>query len=125
MLNGINNNDSNELINARLNGQSGVGSVVTNPIGNNNPYNKEAKYNFVDVSSISTDAYYLYQREQDVQSFTKLVMAGMDDTSYNDRVEELFANGVTDPFLVDDTDLLADDLLSSNKFVKDIEFNML
>ena len=125
MLNGINNNDSNELINARQNGQSGVGSVVTNPIGNNNPYNKEAKYNFVDVSSISTDAYYLYQREQDVQSFTKLVMAGMDDTSYNDRVEELFANGVTDPFLVDDTDLLADDLLSSNKFVKDIEFNML
>jgi len=125
MLNGINNNDSNELINARLNGQSGVGSVVTNPIGNNNPYNKEAKYNFVDVSSISTDAYYLYQREQDVQSFTKLVMAEMNDTSYNDRVEELFANGVTDPFLVDDTDLLADDLLSNNEFVKDIEFDML
>lgn len=56
MLNGINNNDNNELINARLNGQAGIGNVVTNPISNNNPYVKEAKYNFVDLSSISNDA---------------------------------------------------------------------
>ena len=124
MLNGI-NNDNNELINARLNGQSGVGNVVTNPIGNNNPYTKEAKYNFVDVGDISNDAYYLFQREKDVQQFTKLSLEGMDDTSYIDRVEELFKNGVTDPFLVDNTKVLADDLISNENFVKDLDFNML
>ncbi|MBR1681129.1 hypothetical protein IJ707_04995 [bacterium] len=123
MLNGI--NDNNELINARLNGQSGIGNVVTNPIGNNNPYTKDAKYNFIDVGDISKDAYYLYQRDKDVKQFTELALSGMEDTSYNDRVEELFAQGVTDPFLVDNTKVLADDLMSNKEFVKDIEFNML
>lgn len=124
MINGINNNDNNELINTRLNGQNGVGGVVTNPISNNNPYVKEAKYNFVDISSISTDAYYLYQREQDINHFTKIALAGMDDTSYNTRVEELFNNGVADPFAVDNTKQLAEDLLENEDFLKDIEFNM-
>ena len=123
MLNGI--NDNNELINARLNGQSGIGNVVTNPIGNNNPYTKDAKYNFIDVGDISKDAYYLYQRDKDVKQFTELALSGMEDTSYNDRVEELFAQGVADPFLVDNTKVLADDLMSNKEFVKDIEFNML
>ncbi len=124
MINGINNNDNNELINARLNGQGGVGNVVTNPISNNSAYVKEAKYNFIDMSSISTDAYYLYQREQDVNYFTKLSLAGMDDTSYNDRVEELFSQGVTDPFKVENTEKLAEELLESEDFLKDIEFSM-
>lgn len=124
MINGINNNDNNELINARLNGQGGVGNVVTNPISNNSAYVKEAKYNFIDMSSISTDAYYLYQREQDVNYFTKLSLAGMDDTSYNDRVEELFSQGVTDPFKVENTEKLAEELLKSEDFLKDIEFSM-
>lgn len=125
MLNGINNNDNNELINARLNGQGGIGSVVTNPISNSNPYVKEAKHNLIDISSISTDAYYLYQREQDVNHFTKIALAGMSDTSYNERVEELFANGVANPFAVEDTETLANDLLGNEDFLKDIEFNML
>lgn len=124
MINGINNNDNNELINARLNGQGSVGNVVTNPISNNSAYVKEAKYNFIDMSSISTDAYYLYQREQDVNYFTKLSLAGMDDTSYNDRVEELFSQGVTDPFKVENTGKLAEELLESEDFLKDIEFSM-
>ena len=125
MLNGINNNDNNELINSRLTGQNGIGSVVTNPIGNNNPYTKDAKYNFVDVSSISSDAYFLYQREIDIKNFTELSLAGMSDTSYNDRVEALFAEGVVDPFLVENTSLLADDMLKSEDLVKELEFNTL
>ena len=125
MINGINNNDNNELINARLGRQSEVSNVVTNPIGNNNPYTKEAKFNFVDVSAISKDAYYLYQREQDVNYFNKIALSGMEDTSYNDQVEALFAQGVTDPFTVDDTEKLANVLLENDDFLKDIEFNML
>ena len=125
MIYGINNNDNNELINARLSGQGSVGGVVTNPIGNNNPYNKEAKFNLVDVSTISQDAYYLYQREKDIQHFNDIALAGMNDTTYNERVEALFAQGVTDPFLVDNIKVLAEDLVANGDFVKDIEFNML
>ena len=124
MLNGI-NNDNNELINARLSGQAGVGSVVTNPIENNNPYTKEAKFNFIDVGDISNDAYKLYQHEKDVQYFTKMTLAGLDDESVDARVEDLFKKGVVNPFLADDTKMLADDLINNDNFVNDIEFNML
>lgn len=128
MINGINNNDNNELINTRLNGQNGIGSVVTNPISNTNPYVKEAKYNFNDISAISNDAYYLYQRDTDIKQFNQIALSGMDDKSYVEEVENLFAQGVVDPFVVDmakDTDELADYLLSNENFLNDIEFSSL
>ena len=126
MIHGINNENNEQLVNARLNGQNGVSSVVTNPIGNKNPYNKETKFNLVDVSDISMDAVKIFQREQDVKEFTKLALAGMDDEeTYNQQVEELFSRGVVDPFMVDDTDTLAQDLASNEEFLKDIDFSML
>lgn len=126
MIHGINNENNEQLVNARLNGQNGVSSVVTNPIGNKNPYNKETKFNLVDVSDISMDAVKIFQREQDVKEFTKLALAGMDDEeTYNQQVEELFSKGVVDPFIVDDTDTLAQDLASNEEFLKDIDFSML
>ena len=126
MIHGINNDNNEQLVNARLNGQNGVSSVVTNPIGNKNPYNKETKFNLVDVSDISMDAVKIFQREQDVKEFTKLALAGMDDEeTYNQQVEELFSKGVVDPFMVDDTDTLAQDLASNEEFLKDIDFSML
>ena len=128
MINGINNNDNNELINARLNGQNGVGNVVTNPIGNTNPYVKEAKYNFNDISAISNDAYYLYQRDKDIQQFNELALSGMDDKSYVKDVENLFAQGVIDPFVLDmakDIEELADYLSTDKNFLEDIEFSSL
>ncbi len=126
MIHGINNENNEQLVNARLNGQNGVSSVVTNPIGNKNPYNKETKFNLVDVSDISMDAVKIFQREQDVREFTKLALAGMDDEeTYNQQVEELFSKGVVDPFMVDDTDTLAQDLASNEEFLKDIDFSML
>lgn len=126
MIHGINNENNEQLVNTRLNGQNGVSSVVTNPIGNKNPYNKETKFNLVDVSDISMDAVKIFQREQDVKEFTKLAIAGMDDEeTYNQQVEELFSKGVVDPFMVDDTDTLAQDLASNEEFLKDIDFSML
>lgn len=126
MIHGINNENNEQLVNARLNGQNGISSVVTNPIGNKNPYNKETKFNLVDVSDISMDAVKIFQREQDVKEFTKLALAGMDDEeTYNQQVEELFSKGVVDPFMVDDTDTLAQDLAGNEEFLKDIDFSML
>ena len=126
MIHGINNENNEQLVNARLNGQNGISSVVTNPIGNKNPYNKETKFNLVDVSDISMDAVKIFQREQDVKGFTKLALAGMDDEeTYNQQVEELFSKGVVDPFMVDDTDTLAQDLANNEEFLKDIDFSML
>ena len=126
MINGINNENNEQMINARLNGQSGVSSIVTNPIGNKNPYNKETKFNLIDVSDISQDAVKIFQREQDVKEFTKLALAGMnDEETYNQQVEELFAKGVVNPFMVDDTETLAQDLANNEEFLKDIDFSML
>ena len=122
MINGINNDNNEQMINSRLGGQSEVSQVVTNTIGRNNPYVKENRYNFIDESAISVEAYQIYQHEQDVKHFTKLAMDGMDDTSYIFQVEALFKQGVVDPFTVDDIDLLADSLSKNKDFLKDIEF---
>lgn len=123
MLNGINNND-NGLINTRLN--NGIDSVVTNPIDNVNPYSKENKYNFIDESAISREAYKLYEHECDVKQFTKLALLGIDNLSAdNDRVETLFNNGVFNPFKIDDFETLADDFSNNEKFMQDIEFDTL
>ena len=125
MINGINNDNNEQMINSRLGGQSEVSQVVTNPIGRNNPYVKENRYNFIDESAISVEAYQIYQHEQDVKHFTKLAMDGMDDTSYIFQVEALFKQGVVDTFTVDDIDLLADSLSKNKDFLKDIEFERL
>lgn len=125
MLNGINDNENN-LINARLNSQNGVAGVVTNPIGNINPYSKENKFNFIDESAISNEAYKLYEHECDVKQFTKLALSGIENLSEdNERVEALFNNGVFNPFIVDDFETLADDFSSNDKFMQDIEFDTL
>ena len=126
MLNGINNDNHNSLINARLNSQNGIAGVVTNPIGNVNPYSKENKFNFIDESAISTDAYRLYEHECDVKQFTKLALTGIENVDEdNERVEALFNEGVINPFLVDDFETLAEVFSNNDKFMQDIEFNTL
>ena len=40
------------------------------------------------------DAYKIYEYEMDIKKFTKLAMEDLGNTSYNDRVQELFKKGV-------------------------------
>ncbi|MBQ3311100.1 hypothetical protein IJG72_03395 [bacterium] len=120
MINGINNND--DLVKSRLNGQNDVGNVVTNPISANQENVQNAKYNFNDINDISRDAYYLYQREKDISNYSKMVLEDLDkDTSYNEQVESLLAQGVIDPFIIDDIENLSKDLLDNKRFLKDLD----
>ena len=124
MINGINNENNDRLLNSRLGGESGVSQVVTNPIENSRPLSKENKYNFIDESAISIDAYKIYEHEMDIKKFTK-AMNSLDEDSCNKRVQELFDKGVVNPFIVDDFETISTSLSKNKDFLRDIEFETL
>lgn len=94
MVNGVNLND--ELNNTQIDRQLGVSGVATNPI--NNPYRNIDKNMLIDETAISDEAVSLYQKEQDVQKFTNLMMSDPNDMSHEDIIDSLFQKGISDPF---------------------------
>src|SRR5574344_432676 len=115
MLNSINNNDiSNSLINTQLTEQNSEVTGVTNPItGGSNPYAKADPNYLVDETSISKEAFYLYERELDIKNFTQIAMNSTEDSS---KMQNLFKNGVLDPFEASNTDKL----INNDKLLKDL-----
>ena len=121
MLNGINNENNNlnnlNLLNTQLTEQTEA-TGATNPIEGSkvNPYEKDKNY-LVDETIISNDAMRKYmeeiiakqnqelEKQNDIKNFTNLVMNTEVDM---DRMNELFKNGVEDPFERFDTDKLVD-----------------
>lgn len=119
MLNGINNenNNLNNLLNTQLTEQTEA-TGMTNPIDGSkvNPYQKDKNY-LVDETIISNDAMRKYmeeviakqnkelEKQTDINNFTELLMNTPLDM---DRMNELFKNGVEDPFERFDTDKLVD-----------------
>ena len=119
MLNGINNENNNlnnlNLLNTQLTEQTEA-TGATNPIEGSkvNPYEKDKNY-LVDETIISNDAMRKYmeeiiakqnqelEKQNDIKNFTNLVMNTEVDM---DRMNELFKNGVEDPFERFDTDKL-------------------
>lgn len=59
---------------------------VTNPIEDNEF-----------LTSMSKHALKLYEKQCDIKNFTKLALSSPDDTSHNERVEQLLKDGVFDP----------------------------
>lgn len=117
MLYGINNNGDN-LLSRQLMGSDDISKVVTNPIEGMSPFNKiDNSAYLIDESAISRDAYYLYQRECDVNNFTKLSMSNPEDTSHNELMQNLFSKGVIDPFAGDNVDTL----VTNEKFLSDLK----
>lgn len=53
---------------------------------------------YVDKTEISSNAMQLFQRDLDINKFTKIAASDKEDTSFLDRMQELFSEGVTDPF---------------------------
>ena len=129
MLNGINNENNNlnnlNLLNTQLTEQTEA-TGATNPIEGSkvNPYEKDKNY-LVDETIISNDAMRKYmeeiiakqnqelEKQNDIKNFTNLVMNTEVDM---DRMNELFKNGVEDPFERFDTDKLVD----NEKFLTDL-----
>lgn len=74
----------------------------------NNPY--------VDKTEISASAMQLFQRDLDVNKFTKLAISDPDDKSYISQVQDLFKDGVVDVW---EDDVIAD-LVNSSKLWNDL-----
>ena len=131
MLNGINNENSNlnNLLNTQLTEQTEA-TGATNPIDGSkvNPYEKDKNY-LVDETIISNDAMRKYmeeiiakqnqelEKQNDIKNFTNMVMNSEVDM---DRMNELFKNGVQDPFERFDTDKLLD----NEKFLTDLNVQL-
>lgn len=112
MLNNINNNE-NLLGNAQLDRQNEVNRLATNPI--KNPYKNIDKGLLIDETAISNEAIKLYEREKDVQYFTKLALS---DSNLDDEkaIGQLFAKGILDPF----EDEIIKELADNNKLKADL-----
>lgn len=76
---------------------------------NTNPY--------VDKSEISANAMELFQRDLDINKFTKIATSDREDTSHLEKMKELFDDGVVDVF---EDDVLSS-LVTNSKLRDDLE----
>ena len=53
---------------------------------------------YVDKTEISSSAMELFQRDMDINKFTKIATSDKEDTSHIERVKELFKEGVVDVY---------------------------
>lgn len=115
MFNNINDNNNGLFYNSQLSNASNVinlASVRANlqKAGyNSNPY--------VDKTEISSNAMELFQRDLDINKFTKIATSDKDNTSYLEKMQELFKDGVVDPF---EDDVLKE-LVTNSKLLGDLE----
>lgn len=119
MLNNINNNNSDVTLSSQLVKQDSLSNILgSNSVGRSktNSNNVESEF-FIDSSDISNDAMKMYEREQDISKFTQLANSDPENTSQNEIMQKLFADGVVDPF---EDDMVAS--LSNNKsLINDLE----
>ena len=91
MFNNINDNNLLQFNNANnVVNLSNVRSVLQK--------NSYAKNPYVDKTEISADAMQLFQRDLDIKKFAKIASKNPEDISYLEKMQELFADGVVDPF---------------------------
>ena len=76
-------------------------------------YNKNP---YVDKTEISADAMKLLIRDLDVQKFAKIAAQNPEDISYLEQMQELFSDGVVDPF---EDDVLSE-LVTNSKLWDDL-----
>lgn len=68
------------------------------------------------LKNLSFNALNLYERKSDIKNFTRLVMSNPENDSHNKIVDELFSNGVKDPFNEDSLFALSE----NERFLKDL-----
>ena len=109
MFNNINDNNllqfdsANNVINI-----ANVRSSLQRSGYNKNPY--------VDQTEISANAMQLFQRDLDIRKFAKIASQNPEDISYLEQMQELFADGVVDPF----EDNAVSELVTNSKLWDDL-----
>lgn len=68
------------------------------------------------LKNLSKKAIELYEKQSDINNFSKLVLSNPENNSHNEMVNKLFEDGVADPFVDDKLAHLAD----NKKFLKDL-----
>ena len=53
---------------------------------------------YVDKTEISANAMQLFQRDLDIKKFAKIASENPEDLSYLEKIQEIFSEGVVDPF---------------------------
>lgn len=84
---------------------------VTLPFGKE--FMTEKNYFLKEISKKAVD---LYEKQSDIKHFSELVLSNPENTSHNNMVEQLFEEGVVDPFV----DEKLADLANNQKFLKDL-----
>ncbi len=97
MFNNI--NDNNEfLYNSQLERQSNIVNLASVRANAQKTAYSNTLNPYVDRSEISASAIELFQRDCDINKFNKIAMSDPEDLSHLDRMQELFAQGVTDVY---------------------------
>ena len=109
MFNNINDNNLLQFDNAsKVINLANVRSSYAKNNSSNNPY--------VDKTEISASAMQLFQRDLDIKKFAKLAAENPEDLSYMEKMQELFKNGVVDPY---EEDVLSE-LVTNSKLWDDL-----
>ena len=115
MFNNINDNTKDLLYNSQLNNASNVINLAA--VRANLHKSGYASNPYVDKTEISSDALALFQRDLDINKFAKIAADGMNDTSYLERMQELFNDGVIDVY----EDDVMQELVTNSKLWDDLE----
>ncbi len=84
-------------------------------LGQTNPFEESDNRFFIDESQISNEALEKYQREEDVKTFSKILL----DTDEKQANELVLKQAFEGNFSIDDTDFLSK-LLDNEEFLNDI-----
>lgn len=113
MFNNINDTNK-DLLYAQLNSTknvidlASVRSALQKNSYSTNPY--------VDKTEISSNAMQLFQKDLDINKFTKIAASDPEDNSFLERMQELFSEGVIDPF----EDDVISELVNNSKLWDDL-----
>ena len=115
MFNNINDNNKDLLYNSQL---SNTGNIINlASVRAAMQKNGYAANPYVDKTEISSNAMKLFQRDLDINKFTKIASEDPNDTSFLERMQELFSQGVVDPY----EDDVMSELVNNSKLWKDLE----
>ena len=115
MFNNINDNSNGLFYNSQLGNASNVINLAS--VRANLQKSGYSSNPYVYKTEISANAMELFQRDLDINKFTKIVVNDKDDTSYLERMQELFKDGVVDVF---EDDVLKE-LVTNSKLLGDLE----
>ena len=109
MFNNINDNNLLQFDSAsKVINLANVRSALAKNGYANNPY--------VDKTEISANAMQLFQKDLDIKKFAKIAAENPEDLSYLEKMQELFSEGVVDPY---EDEVLAD-LVTNSKLWDDL-----